>query len=224
MKIPILYQDSHILIVNKPPGLASQPTHKQTSSNLLEILRKQIESSEIYLHHRLDKETSGVLLLSLSNKANKPLTTMFQEHRLEKTYLCLTQKGNSTLELPSEFEITNHLVKRRLNNHSVKVFRTQKSGQFSQTKFQVLKSNNNYFFLKAQPTTGRTHQIRVHCLNAGAPILGDTLYGKKDKNIPRLMLHAESISFPHPITQKQIQIQAPLPEDFKHALNMIFKT
>jgi 23S rRNA pseudouridine1911/1915/1917 synthase len=207
----ILFEDDFLVAIQKPPGLPSQPTLDKKRPDLFSLLKRQLNSENVFLHHRLDRDTSGVILLSKSKKANAPLTDMFREHKFEKIYWALAK---SPKPLPPTWEIQNHLVARRKDSRSVKMFRTESGGDFAETHFQALRQSGDLALVEAKPLTGRTHQIRVHLLHCGAPILGDSLYGGKDSRVPRLMLHAKSLSFAHPVTGRDLRIQAPVPSDF----------
>lgn len=209
--LEILFEDEFLIALNKPAGLPSQPTVDKRRPDLFTLIKKQKKSEQIYLHHRLDRDTSGVILLSKSKKANGPLTDMFREHKFRKIYWALTQAQS---QMSDSWEIQNHLVARRKDGKSVKMFRTESGGDFAHTKFKKLKCNAEACLIEAEPLTGRTHQIRVHSLHSQSSILGDSLYGGKDVRVPRLMLHAKVLAFPHPITGKEMRIEAPLPNDF----------
>lgn len=219
LPLEILFEDEFLIALNKPPGLPSQPTVDKRRPDLFTLIKKQKKSEQIYLHHRLDRDTSGVILLSKSKIANGPLTDMFREHKFRKIYWALNQAQSSTqAPLKDIWEIQNHLVARRKDGKSVKMFRTESGGDFAHTKFRKILSNPEACLIEAEPLTGRTHQIRVHSLHSGRSILGDSLYGGKDTRVPRLMLHAKILAFPHPITGEQMEIQAPLPTDFQTLL------
>jgi len=215
--IEILFEDEFILAVNKPAGLASQSSADKKHPDLMSVLQSQMKGP-LFLHHRLDRDTSGLMLLVKNPKANAPMTEIFREHQIQKTYWALTRPPEEIIS-EDHWEVENHLIRRRKNFGSVKVFRTEQGGDFAHTRFQILKKSPDAFLIQAEPLTGRTHQIRVHCLNSGIPILGDSLYGGKDPRAPRLMLHAESLSFKHPIHQQKMQLKAPLPQDFADLLN-----
>ncbi len=151
---------------------------------------------QVFLHHRLDKDTSGVLLFSKSKMANGPLTEMFREHRFQKRYWALTK---AKTEIPDRWTIENHLTSRKDSSKIMKMFETESGGDFAETHFKLMGSNEHAAWIEAKPITGRTHQIRVHCAHSGIPILGDTLYDGTDTRVPRLMLHAKSLEFNHPV-------------------------
>ncbi len=218
--LEILFEDADLIAVNKPPGLPSQPTVDKNRPDLFTLMKKQKKTESIYLHHRLDRDTSGVILLSKSKRANGPLTEMFRTHQFEKIYWALCKPENP---LPETWEIQNHLVARRKNAKSVKMFRTESGGDFAHTLFRTLNSSAEATLVEAKPLTGRTHQIRVHLLHSKASILGDSLYGGKDTRVPRLMLHAHQLNFPHPISGQPLKIVAPLPQDFATLLEKFIK-
>lgn len=213
--LEILFEDEFLVAVNKPAGLPSQPTVDKKRTDLFTALKKQMKSENIFLHHRLDRDTSGVILLSKNKKANAPLTDMFREHKFEKIYWALVQPNT---KLKDQWDIQNHLVARRKDGRSVKMFRTESGGDFAHTIFRKLACATEACLIQAQPLTGRTHQIRVHMLHSEASILGDSMYGGKDSRVPRLMLHAKSLSFLHPILKTEMKIEAPPPADFETLL------
>lgn len=215
--LEILFEDDFLIAVNKPPGLPSQPTVDKKRPDLYTLLKTQLRSENVYLHHRLDRDTSGVILLSKSKKANAPLTEMFRTHGFEKIYWALTKP----LKRETDWEIQNHLVARRKDKGSVKMFRTESGGDFAHTLFRVLARGEEAALVEAQPLTGRTHQIRVHLLHSEASILGDSMYGGKDSRVPRLMLHAKSLQFEHPVLGTALKIEAPLPTDISKVASLL---
>jgi RluA family pseudouridine synthase len=222
--LEILFRDTWLLAVNKRPGLPSQPTLDKKRANVFDLAKAQLDSKQVYLHHRLDKDTSGVILLAIHPAVNKNLTEMFREHRFEKSYWALTPPV-SRIKTPS-WEIQNHLVGRRQSQKLVKMFKTESGGDFAHTLFQRKQTYAEAELIEAKPLTGRTHQIRVHLQNSGAPILGDWLYGSKKYEPqglppPRLMLHARSLAFTHPMTGQAMTIEAPVPDDFQDYLSKL---
>lgn len=221
--LSILFEDQYLVAVDKPAGLPSQPIMNSNRPDLFSLLKKQLSSNEIFLHHRLDKDTTGVVLFSKRKSINGALTEMFRQHQFTKTYCALTKNNsaedkNFSDKIAHGWRIENHLVARRKNGSSVKMFRTESGGDHALTDFKILAQSPEALWIQAQPQTGRTHQIRVHLLHSGHPILGDSLYGGKDSRVPRMMLHAQQLSFAHPANKKPILIQAPLPADFQGLL------
>lgn len=214
----ILFEDEFLIAVNKPPGLPSQPTVDRRRPDVFTRLKEMKRSETFFLHHRLDRDTSGVMLFSKSKKANAPLTDMFREHKFRKIYWALAQMPSEKTFPGPAWEIRNHLVARRKDGKSVKMFRTESGGDLAETRFRELASAGDVCLIEAEPLTGRTHQIRVHLLHSKRSILGDSLYGGKDVRVPRLMLHAKSLEFLHPISGQRVCIEAPLPADFQTLL------
>ena len=224
----VLFEDEDLIAVNKPPGLPTQPTLDEARENLFLSVKKflakreQKSITDIYLglHHRLDRDTSGVILFTKSKRANPGVAQLFTEHLAQKTYQALcSEEGAEGLQ--DSWEIRNYLGKdKRAGSKANRYCSVRSGGDFAHTKFRVLERDGNLLRVEAQPLTGRTHQIRVHLSEFGLPILGDSHYGGKSKvgaeEIPRVMLHAVSLSFPHPLSGEKVWIQSPLPEDFVH--------
>ncbi len=228
MEIPIIYEDADIIIVNKPSGLNSQPSHDKRLPDVYSLLTKKfIGKGQVYLHHRIDKETSGILLLGKSKQANKPLTDMFREHQFERTYLAITKPLSTVAAAKSEKNWTVENYLRTYKDGKIMKQQVRKSGgDFSKTEFQMLDSNSKSCLILAKPFTGRMHQIRIHLATNQLPIWGDKIYGGRptvelQNSIPRLMLHAWKMNFKHPITQTPMEITAQLPADFKNAVQIL---
>jgi RluA family pseudouridine synthase len=216
--IEVLYEDDFLLVVNKPAGVLSQGTLDPKRMHVISYLQKQMPQIRFYLHHRLDKDTSGVLLLSKSEKANKRLTEIFSKHEIQKTYVALTKTKKDFSK--DEWQIKNHLAPvKNSNRQLMRMVTVKKGGWYAETHFRLLAKKENFFYVEAQPITGRTHQIRVHLAEDKTPILGDFLYGGKSSLVPRLMLHAGSLRFPHPITNEVVTVVASLPSDFQKLLS-----
>jgi 23S rRNA pseudouridine1911/1915/1917 synthase len=214
---PELYQDPWLLAINKPAGLPCHP-HRPGSDSVLSRLTVRLEREgnrqPPVLLHRLDMETSGVLLFALSEEGNRSLSRQFAERQLEKVYLAVTA-GHP----PAEFKVHNRLGKgRRGRTCSTE----QPYGQEAITDFKVLNRGMGWSLVEARPHTGRTHQIRVHLAEAGFPLLGDRLYGGPTSlgvdgrmiSPGRCLLHAERVSFRHPADSREMTLKAPAPEEF----------
>ena len=230
----ILYENQDFLVINKPAGINTHPAFKNINQPSIAswLLFKYPEVKNVGedplrpgIVHRLDKDTSGVLILAKNQKAFFYFKNLFLKRRIEKTYLVLV-KGvikkdsgqiNFALAKSKKFGQRKIITKREANNNNNK--------RPALTYFQVEKRYQNFTLLKVIPKTGRTHQIRVHLASIGFPVAGDKIYGvsKKDKYVlTRQMLHAQKISFLTP-DKKQIAISAPLPKDFAEVLRMIAK-
>ncbi|QJC35980.1 RluA family pseudouridine synthase [Enterobacteriaceae endosymbiont of Donacia cincticornis] len=221
LKKIIIFEDRYILAINKPSGIA---VHGGSGINygIIESYRFLFKKNFfLELVHRIDKETSGVLLMAKKRSILKILQQQLREKKIKKEYIALV-KGNCISK--KYIYIKNFLVKNFLNK-KVKV-KIDKKGKFSETKFKIIKNYTNFMLTKIKPITGRTHQIRVHmsCLNY--PIINDQRYGdynlnlefKKNFNLNRLFLHAKKIIFIHPINNKKIVINAPLSKELYNCL------
>ena len=216
----ILYEDDAIIVLNKPTGLPTQPTVDEARDNLYSQIKTFLRNRgqpELYvgLHHRLDSETSGVILFTKSEEANAPIARGFQERTIKKTYVALVERKK---EIPEAFEIQNYLKKRdRAVGKKAKMFSVHSGGQAALTRFERMPDAKGFSRLMCFPETGRMHQIRAHLSEYGLPILGDELYD--GESFERIMLHAWKLEFNHPLTGKKVLVEAPLPEDFQEDLS-----
>ncbi len=202
----ILFEDKDILIINKPAGYPSAETLDPRRDHVHAMTERYCKKSLILLH-RLDVETSGVLLLAKNKVINKPLQQLFEKKKIKKTYLALS------LNKPAKdmWEVQNYLQKEKTK--TLKMVESSEGKTKAQTKFKLLEEINGKFLIEAKPLTGQTHQIRVHLAQSGCPIYGDKLYGEEIKGV-RCMLHAYSIEFKHPTTSECILIKSNTPSDF----------
>lgn len=227
----ILFEDDFIICVNKPPMVLSQPSYakeKKPVRDLVEEMRSDLKNS-LYLHHRLDYETSGVFLMSKSKLANAPLTEMFKKHSFQKVYHCLSRPNQLVAGKKVQCDIlkndqTEWVIKnfmapaKGMDNKKRRMISVKSGGWTAETHFQIIKTTPVFHYIQCIPKTGRTHQIRQHLQESYRSILGDGIYGGKSSAVPRLMLHAFQLNFPHPITKQQINVEAPLPVDFQKVL------
>lgn len=222
-KIDILYEDDHLLAVNKPAGMVVHPApghYSGTLVNRILYFYPDIISSGDKLRpgivHRLDKETSGTLIIAKNEYAYLSLSSQFKKRTIQKNYLAIVngniEKDSGIISLP----IGRHVKDRK------KMSTKSKKSRIAETRWQVKERLKGATLIDVDLKTGRTHQIRVHCASIGHPVMGDKVYGgkkikKKLKNntpdIVRHMLHALSIVFTHPKTEKIIMIESPIPED-----------
>lgn len=213
---PILYEDNYFLIINKPHGVACHGG-SGVSFGVIEQLRQNYPAFKfLELAHRLDRDTSGILILAKKRQALVALQDSMQNNKLVKHYLALTlgrwrdQIRNVKAPL---FKYTTLNSERRVRVDTV-------NGQFAHTIFSVVELYNEFTLVEANIQTGRTHQIRVHLQHLGYPIAGDSKYGEFDKNkllakngLSRMFLHASSVEFIHPITHEKLSIKSPLPDE-----------
>lgn len=209
----ILYADSDILVIDKPSGITSD------DKCLQEYLQK--EFGAIILLHRLDKETSGVLLFARNEAAARAVENQFKQRTIEKRYLALVD-GIPKMQAGC---IDNFLGKLKIyEGQTIWGEVTSQEGLKAVTYWNVLKAANMHALLQCYPKTGRTHQIRIHLSSIGHPILGDHQYGRNiisSYKPPRILLHASELSFMHPTKHERVTMSAFLPDDFSKAVKEI---
>ena len=223
-ELPIVHEDDALLVVDKPAGLAVHGG-SGVSFGVIEALRRQRpEARFLELAHRLDRETSGLLLIGKKRQALVALHDMFREGRgADKRYLALV-KGRWMDPLR---HVRFPLFKYLLDNGERRV-RVAEEGKPSHTVFRLLARWENFSLLEAELRSGRTHQIRVHCAHAGFPIVGDDKYGDFTLNkslvkdgLKRMFLHAWKIRFPHPVSGETLNMEAPLPPALAAFMNRL---
>lgn len=201
--IPILMEDDYFIAVDKPPFVTVD------EEEINRYFKKRV-----YLVHRLDKETSGVLLLVKRFEFKELFDALFRERSLKKIYRAICEGKVRPHEGMIEEPITTLSKKGGVMKMGVDPIK----GKFARTLYRTLKEGSTSSYVECEPFTGRSHQIRVHLSFIGFPIVGDHLYGFQNSKAERIMLHAHSLHFTHPITEETIFIEAPLPEDFKACL------
>lgn len=216
----ILYEDEGFIVLNKPSGFAVHGG-SGVNSGIIEALR-QIRPQQKFLElvHRLDKETSGCLLVAKKRSILKILHEYFRGDGIQKTYLALLEG-----QFKHKKQIVDVPLLKNTAHSGERIVTVNKNGKSAETLFTRLKSYQSCTLVHAAPKTGRTHQIRVHAAWLGHPIIGDTRYGNEDSNrqfkqrgYRRLFLHAEQLTFLHPVTQVKLHFNAPLPEDLEALL------
>lgn len=210
----VIYRDPYLLALDKPAGVATQPTPARFQGTLYAALQQFLGATgqqSLGMVQRLDRDTSGVMVFSVHPRAHKGLTTAFSEHRVVKRYLALVT-GSMAAEAG---EIRSQLARRRSTNRMVSV---ERGGKPAVTRYRLLTSFDGASLVEVEILTGRSHQIRVHFAEAGHPLLGDTGYGGpslfKGRAIPRQMLHASELCFDHPVGGARLELRVPLPADF----------
>lgn len=215
--IEIIYEDDDIIVVNKPKGLVVHPANGNPDGTLVNAIMAICKDSlsgiggEIRpgIVHRLDKDTSGILVVAKNDKAHINMSEQIKNHTVQKTYIALVRGS------VKENEATINMPIGRSTKDRKKMAVT-KNGKEAITHFKVIKRypNENCTLLEVKIETGRTHQIRVHLSQIGYPVIGDTTYssGKNKWGVQGQCLHAKSLEFKHPITQKEMFLEAELPE------------
>lgn len=214
----ILFRDPYVLVVNKPPGINSQPTPARYKGTLYEALLRFLESPfsksakpSLGMVQRLDRDTSGVMVFSIHPRAHKPLSQYFSGRQVHKLYMALVA---GCMAQP-EGQFSSLLARQRRTNLMKSV---AKGGKPALTRYRVCESFEDAQLVEVEIPTGRSHQIRVHFSEAGHPLLGDIRYGGPahwcGQVLPRQMLHAWKLQFDHPVTGEAMKFEAPLPGDF----------
>ncbi len=226
--IKTIYEDEFLIIVDKPSGLPSQQTPDPKRPHLYKLLGEQLKTKDhdyLALHHRLDVGTSGLILLSKSKNHNKSIAELFTERKIQKTYVFIGRfqskkaENESLLCTEDRWKVDNHLKKLSKPKSHMQIVRS--GGDRAITEFEKLNEQDGFLQVLAKPLTGRMHQIRVHALASGCPILGDRLYNKAKPHFDRLLLHAESLKFKHPVSKKEMEVTSERPWDFQKVLKSL---
>lgn len=207
--LPIIYKDSHLIVIDKPCGLLSVPKDHSPDRNALEVLRKHFKDENIYQVHRLDQTTSGLMLFARGKAAAKTLSKAFKEHEVQRDYYAVcegcVEKDSGTIR---------SYVK-ELNNFTMVSSQNPNEGKEAITYYKVVKRSSFSTHLLLSLQTGKKHQIRLHLKDIGHPILADKRYGCMYDPIKRLCLHATTLKVIHPYSQKKMIFTSPPPVQFK---------
>lgn len=225
-KIPleVIYEDEDIIVVNKPKGMVVHPANGNPDGTLVNAIMDICKDSlsgiggEIRpgIVHRLDKDTSGLLIVAKNDMAHVQMSEQIKNHEVKKTYIALVRgvikENEATIDMP---------IGR--NTSDRKKMAVTKNGKNAVTHIKVLKRYDKYTLLEINIETGRTHQIRVHLSHIGYPIIGDSTYsnGKNEFGVEGQCLHAKCLEFKHPITKKEMKLEAPLPKYFQDIINKL---
>ena len=224
--VEIIYEDSDIIVVNKPKGMVVHPANGNPDGTLVNAIMNICKDSlsgiggEIRpgIVHRIDKDTSGLLIIAKNDKAHINLSEQIKNREITKKYVALVRgvikENHATIDMP---------IGR--SDKDRKKMAVRKDGKNAVTHFEVIKRYNGYTYLDIKIDTGRTHQIRVHLAEIGYPIVGDGVYsnGRNPFGVEGQMLHAKSLEFKHPITGKTLRLEALLPEYFEDIINKLDK-
>lgn len=225
----VLFEDAFFILVNKPAFFPVEEAFSgaQKRNNLHDEVVRYMHSKNPDLRnppycgvmHRLDRETSGVILFTKQRAVNKAIHRMFEDHNFKKVYTAVCCPHAAVLRCDDEFTVENYIGRISPKGQRAKwgILPAEKGGLYSKTNFKIvdeIASSTNgrqktYFVVQAEPVTGRTHQIRVHLSGKGLPILGDTLYGGDDAE--RVMLHASRLEFSHPVSGAVLSVKATCP-------------
>ncbi len=206
--IPILYQDRWLVAIDKPAGLLSVRAENPEKEDALAKLRIFFRTDGIFPVHRIDRETSGILIFARGKESQERFDRLFADHDLQREYIAVVEGRMS----PSSGTWKSSLME--LGNYDV-VSTNSDQGKLAITHYEIYRRSQIFSFLRLNLETGRKHQIRVHCKDAGHPIVGDHRYGAQTNPLKRLGLHAHALRFLHPFTQKKMEFHSPLPSVFK---------
>ncbi|MGB7767454.1 MAG: RluA family pseudouridine synthase [Verrucomicrobiia bacterium] len=231
--LDVLFEDQSLLVLNKPAGLVVHPAAGHEEHTLVNALLHHCRGSlsgiggvaRPGIVHRLDKETSGCLVIAKNDETHMALSAQFAGRKVKKIYHAIVCGG-----LARESGEIRAAIARHPSHRKRMAVRDDDSGRAARTSYRVVERLNSATFVEAQLHTGRTHQVRVHFQFIGHPLAGDETYGaRQNKKLteltgyaaPRVMLHARELSFVHPRTEKEMSFEAPLPEDFREALKFL---
>jgi len=221
----ILFRDQDLIVLDKPAGMATQPTPARYQGTLYAELQRVLSDTvnsrrqpSIGMVQRLDRDTSGVMAFSIHPRAHKKMTEAFRSRTVDKVYWALV----AGVPKPEQGGFSSQLARRRKTNLMVSVAR---GGKQAETRYRTLQVMGEVSLVEVRLLTGRSHQIRAHFSEAGLPLLGDSPYGGPeivgDRTIPRQMLHSRELTFEHPVAGDRLSFIAPLPEDFAAILEHV---
>lgn len=217
-RLKLVYEDDDIIVVNKGYGLLSMGTDKIKEGTAYSILREYLKwqnpRNMLFIVHRLDRDTSGLMVFAKTQEAKDKLQHNWNNMVISRKYLAVVEGKPE----PEEGEVRSYLAE----NSRFEVYSTDKpeEGQLAVTRYRTLRSRNGYSLMEVSLDTGRKNQIRVHMKDLGYPIAGDRRYGAKSSPIHRMALHAQTLRFIHPITRKDMNFSTPVPASFAKMVGM----
>jgi 23S rRNA pseudouridine1911/1915/1917 synthase len=206
--IPLLYEDNDLVVIDKPSGLLSVSTAFEKGETLHALLKAHYRPRKVFIVHRLDQDTSGVMVFALNQETCDRLKDLFEVHAIERAYTAIVE---GQLSMPAG---TWQSYQYEDNQYLVHETQDETRGRLAVTHFKTRATSKRYSWLELQLETGRKNQIRVHCQSAGHPIVGDKKYGAQSNPLKRLCLHAHLLAFQHPFTKKLLRFESPVPEEF----------
>lgn len=227
LPVNILFEDEHLIVLNKPGGMATHPVFPEQKGTLVNALLNYTKRLSTVggplrpgIVHRLDKDTSGVMVVAKTDSVHLALSIQFRKREVKKSYIALV-KGN-----PSPAQGIIDVKIGRNPKRRTKMVQDEERGREAVSYYRTLRSWGSWSLLEIQPLTGRTHQIRVHLKNLNCFLIGDRLYGgKAGRNFPlqvsRCMLHAKFIGFFHPATRRWVEFEAPIPPDMEQVIDYL---
>lgn len=220
LPLEVLYEDEHLLVVNKPAGMAVHPTHPDMRHTLTHAIAHYYHSQGLSIKvrpvHRIDQDTTGGLVVAKHRLSHIMMDELLREQRIRRLYVALVEGHLPQLEGTIAAPIgrdRHHPTRRRVS--------CSPKAKMAITHYRVLRQFAGESLLELRLETGRTHQIRVHMSHIGHPVVGDTLYGAQRYRFPRQALHATRLLFPHPLTGEQLEIEVPCPDDLLHFIRQL---
>lgn len=221
--IQILYEDEFLAVVNKPRGMVTHPSKGRYSGTLVNALLYKFPNNLSNYNgddrpgivHRLDKDTSGGLIIAKDNNTHRALSKLFKEHEVVREYIAIVHGNIKTDEGRLEYSIGRNPKDRK------KMAVTDINSKTAITDYKVIKRFDGFTFVRLSLYTGRTHQIRVHMAKIGHPVAGDKLYGPKKSKLKILYLHSAKLEFIHPVTKKKIIVESQPDEEFNKFINKL---
>ena len=225
--LDVVYEDADVLVINKPKGMVVHPAAGHADGTLVNALLHYCGDSLSGINgekrpgivHRIDRDTTGLLIVAKNDFAHQALSEQLKDHTLRRTYECIVRGGFSEDSGTVDAPIGRHPVDRK------KMAVTEKNSRPAVTHWEVIARYGQYTHLRCRLETGRTHQIRVHMAYIRHPIAGDPVYGvgKPELGLTSQCLHARELTFLHPRTGEAVTVCCPLPEEFEHALKLLRK-
>jgi 23S rRNA pseudouridine1911/1915/1917 synthase len=208
----VIYEDSDIILIEKSEGLLSYPLPDDRGDSAIQLIRrywksKNVQNRNLYLLHRLDRDTSGLMIFAKTTLARKLLTVQFNEHSIVRGYMAVTEGTPN----PRQGTLQTMLGRKFTGKRGV-----TDRGKTSKTKYEVVRASSKRALVYCSLHTGRTHQVRIHMMHLGTPVVGDSIYGKTKGK--RLYLHSHTLGFIHPRTHKPQLFLSSIPESFKAIL------
>lgn len=230
IELNIVYEDSHIVVINKPQGMVVHPAHGNYTGTVVNALLEHCGSLSDYngltgingvmrpgIVHRIDKDTSGIIVIAKTNEAHLSLSEQFKEHSITRKYVALLEG-----KLKNDTGTVETLIGRNPRDRK-KMAVVSANGKRAVTHYRVIERFDGYTLIEAVLETGRTHQIRVHMSHLGHPVVGDTVYGYKKQRFQTegQLLHARVLGFIHPASGEYVEFEAPLPDYFDKILDIL---
>jgi tRNA pseudouridine32 synthase/23S rRNA pseudouridine746 synthase/23S rRNA pseudouridine1911/1915/1917 synthase len=212
--VKILYEDQHLVVIEKPEGLLSVSTAFEKKRTAHGVMKFHYRPKLVHVVHRLDQETSGVMVFALSEEAKEGLKKLFKSHDITRKYYAIVEGKPEA----SSGTWETYLYEDKAYN--VHITEDPTRGQLATTHYAIKAIHHRYALLELQLETGKKNQIRVHCKHFGHPIVGDKKYGGKTNPLKRLGLHAHHLGFVHPITNKKLEFNSPLPPVFQKLVRL----